>query len=153
MMYRRIVKSVVFTAVAAFVAVPTSGDVIRQRETYEDRQGSFHIRLMNEAPPQARRERRMARAHRDDVWIRGYWDVQDDQWSWVSGRWDRPRDRGVRWVNARYEREGRAWRYEPAHWSNQRLVESDDYRRWRDDRRSDRDRRRDDRDRNRDRRN
>jgi hypothetical protein len=54
-------------------------------------------------------------------------------------------------VRARYVREGRAWRYEPGHWSNQRVIEGEDYRRWKEENRGDRgrhrgrDRERDDR--------
>jgi hypothetical protein len=46
-------------------------------------------------------------------------------------------------VSARYAREGRAWRYEPAHWSNQEMREGDDYRRWKHDRNNDGDNDRD----------
>jgi hypothetical protein len=40
-------------------------------------------------------------------------------------------------------REGRAYRYEPGHWSNQRLIEGDDYRNFRDENRRHRGRNRD----------
>jgi hypothetical protein len=100
--------------------------------------GPLHIRIATDAPPRVRHERRTARPHRNAVWINGYWDRQDDRWAWVSGRWEQPSDRRARWINARYRREGSAWRYEPAHWSHQQLVEGEDYQRWRNEHRSDR---------------
>jgi len=124
----------VLTSLAALVAIPAVAQVRADV-------GPLHIRIATDAPPRVRYERRAARPHREDVWIRGYWDRQDDQWAWVSGRWERPSDRRHRWINARYRREGRAWRYEPAHWSNQQVIEGEDYQRWRNEHRSDRGRR------------
>src|SRR5438105_5059333 len=99
----------------------------------------LEVRVAHQAPPPLRYERVSSRPYRDAVWVPGSWDWQGDQWVWVSGRWDRPEQRGARWVNARYQRDGDGWRYEPAHWSTQRVVEGDDYRRWRDEHRRDRD--------------
>ncbi|HEY6555225.1 MAG TPA: hypothetical protein VI669_17845, partial [Vicinamibacteria bacterium] len=133
-MYRRVLKSVLLTSFAVLVALPVSAQMIRADL------GPLRIRIATDAPPRARYERRTVRPYRDAVWINGYWDRQDDQWAWLSGRWERPTNRRDRWVRARYIREGNAWRYEPARWSHQQLVEGDDYREWRDRRRSDRDR-------------
>jgi hypothetical protein len=133
-MFRRVLKSIVLTGLGVVIAIPAFAQIRAEI-------GPLHIRIANDAPPRARSERRQARPDRDAVWIRGYWDRQDDRWEWVAGRWERPNDRRDRWINARYAREGRAWRYEPAHWSHQRLVEGEDYQRWRHEHRSDRDRR------------
>jgi hypothetical protein len=133
-MYNRILKSLVLTSFAVLTALPAFAQVRADV-------GPLHIRIANEAPPRSRYERRAPRPNRDSVWIRGYWDRQGDQWGWVSGRWEQPRDRRAHWVNARYAREGRAWRYEPAHWSHEQLVEGDDYRQWRSEHNSNRDRR------------
>jgi len=130
-MYRSVFKSVVLTAFAALAAMPAAAQVRADV-------GPLHIRIATDAPPRARYERRAVRPSRDSVWIRGYWDRQDDRWAWVDGRWERPSDRRHRWINARYQREGRAWRYEPAHWSNQQMVEGEDYQRWRNENRSNR---------------
>ena len=140
-MYKRVLKSVVLTALAALVAIPALAQIRADL-------GPLHIRIATDRPPQGRYERQPPRPHRNAVWIKGYWHRQDNRWEWMSGRWDQP-NRGARWINARYTREGCpwyrqrncAWRYEPAHWSNQRLVEGDDYQRWRSERRSGRDRR------------
>lgn len=113
----------------------------------------LEIRISNEAPPRIRRERTPVRPDREHVYIKGHWDWQGDQWVWVSGRWERPSSRSNRWIAARYVRDGRAWRYEPGHWSDQRVIEGDDYRRWKEENHRGRGRGRDrdhDRDRDRD---
>ncbi len=112
---------------------------------------SVEIRIGRTAPPRLRHERRPPRPGRDFVWLAGAWDWQGDGWVWVPGRWDRPAYRHAKWIAPRYRRDGAAWVFEPGHWSGQRLVEGDEYRRWRSEH-GDRDRdRHHDRDRDRDR--
>jgi hypothetical protein len=105
----------------------------------------LEIRIGHRAPPKLRSEVRPHRPSRDFLWIPGFWHWQGNDWDWVPGRWDRPNAHGVRWVKARYVREGGSYRYEPGHWSNQRLIEGDDYRRWKDERHQNRDQRHDQR--------
>lgn len=133
-MHKSILKPLLLGALAVLTAAPAMAQIRAEL-------GQLHIRIATDAPPRARYERRPPRPHRDAVWIRGYWDRQDDRWGWVSGRWEQRRDRHARWINARYRREGRVWRYEPAHWSDQRLLEGEDYQRWRQEQRSGRGRR------------
>ena len=147
---KNIYKSIAATAFVVLTAFPAAAQL-------EVRTGiqlpGVEIRVGRRAPPRLLNERRPQRPGRDFLWIRGSWDWQNEDWAWVPGRWDRPGDRGTRWVQARYVRQGPAWRYEPAHWSNQSLVEGEDYRRFRDENDRDRDHRRDhrrDRDRDRD---
>lgn len=92
--------------------------------------GAVQIRIAPDAPPPLRREIRLPRPDRSQVWIQGYWDRRDDQWAWSPGRWERPDQRGSSWVRPQYRREDGAYRYEPGHWSHQKVVEGDDYRRW-----------------------
>ena len=80
----------------------------------------------------------MARPSRDAVWIRGFWDWQGDNWVWIPGRWTVPEERHARWIGPRYRREYGGYRYEPGHWSNQRVIEGEDYRRWREEHRRER---------------
>jgi hypothetical protein len=133
-MHNRVLKSIILTSFAVLAAIPASAQVRADL-------GPLHIRIATDAPPRPRYERRPPRPYGDVVWINGYWDWEGDQWVWMSGRWERPIDRRHRWIKPRYLREGRVWRYEPAHWSNERLVEGEDYQRWRNDHRSDYDRR------------
>ena len=130
-MYRTVSKSLLLTASALLLTLPASAQVRVDL-------GPVHIRIANEAPPRPQVERRMARPDRDSVWIAGYWDRQDSRWAWVAGRWERPSDRAERWVNPKYTREGNAWRYEPAHWSTQKLDEGEDYQQWKREHGSDR---------------
>jgi len=92
--------------------------------------GAVRIRIAPDAPPPLRVEARPHRPSRNHVWIGGYWDRQDDRWAWAPGRWEEPGQRGSSWVKAQYRREGGAYRYEPGHWSHQRLEEGEDYTRW-----------------------
>jgi hypothetical protein len=91
---------------------------------------SVHIRVAPDAPPPPRHEVRGERPSPNHVWIGGAWDRQDDRWAWAPGRWEEPSQRGSSWVKPRYQREGGAYRYEPGHWSHQKLEEGEDYTRW-----------------------
>jgi hypothetical protein len=97
--------------------------------------GAVHIRIAPEPPPRPQVERRTARppGHRH-MWIEGYWDRQDNQWAWVPGHWEEPGQPGSHWIRPRYRREGGAYRYEPGRWSNQRMLEGEDYTEWRQQR-------------------
>ena len=127
-MYQRALKSIVLVALTSMPAAA---------QVHADL-GPFHIRIATDAPPPIRYERQPQRSSRDDVWIRGYWDIQGDQWAWTGGRWDRPTGPRITWISPRYVREGCpwyrrrdcAWRYEPGHWSNQQIIEGDDYQEW-----------------------
>ena len=115
----------VATLAIAFTSLPASAQV-----RVEIPMPGLEIRVGHTAPPRMRSETRPPRPGKDYVWAGGSWDWRGNSWAWAPGRWDRPGDHGSRWVKARYVREGNAWRHEPGHWSNQRLVEGDDYRRW-----------------------
>ena len=91
--------------------------------------GPFDVRFAPDAPPPMRREYRTARPEPGYIWIGGYWDLDGDRWAWRRGRWDRPESRDVRWIRPVYRGEGGGYRYEPGHYSNQRVVEGEDYRR------------------------
>ena len=93
----------------------------------------LEIRVGHSAPPPVRYEHRASCPGPGYVWLGGAWDWQGNDWAWMPGRWDRPVAHDVQWTHARYHREHDAWRYEPAHWSNQHLHEGDEYRQWRSD--------------------
>jgi WXXGXW repeat (2 copies) len=92
--------------------------------------GPLRIRIAPEAPPPPRVERRPSRPSRNHVWIGGYWDRQGERWDWAPGRWERPEQRGSQWIKPRYQQEGGAYRYDPGHWSHQKVEEGEDYSRW-----------------------
>jgi hypothetical protein len=114
------VAFVLFSSVPAFSQVRIGIDF-----------GAVQIRIAPEPPPRPRVERITVRPSRRHVWIRGYWDRQGDQWIWASGRWEEPNHPGSRWIRPQYRHEGGAYRYEPGRWSNQRMVEGEDYSEWR----------------------
>ena len=129
-MNTRMLKSALLLSFGALFASPASAQDVAIRADL----GPLHIRVLPEAPPPIRYERRPPRPQRGYIWVGGYWDRRGDRWDWVDGRWEAPR-RGVYWVAPRYQRYDREWRYDPGHWSNERLVESDEYRNWRERRR------------------
>jgi hypothetical protein len=92
--------------------------------------GAVQIRIAPDAPPPLRREVRSARPGGSYVWIAGYWDREGDRWAWSPGRWEEPSQRGASWVKPQYQKERGAYRYEPGHWSHQKMVEGEDYTRW-----------------------
>jgi hypothetical protein len=134
-MFKRAFNSMMLSSFAVLLAIPAAAQVRADL-------GPIHIRIVSDAPPRARHERRAARPHRDAVWIKGAWDRQDDRWVWVSGRWEQPTRSRARWINATYSREGCSWfsrrncrwRYVPGHWSYQQVREGEDYRQWRNER-------------------
>jgi len=92
--------------------------------------GAVSIRMASDGPPPNRVERRTARPSRNHQWIDGYWDRQEDRWAWAPGRWEEPGQSGSNWVKPQYRKEGGGTRYEPGHWSHQKMVEGEDYSRW-----------------------
>ena len=90
----------------------------------------LEIHVAHNAPPRTRSEYRPSRPGRDYLWVRGFWHWHASGWDWVPGRWDRPDTHGAKWVKTRYVRQGAAYVYQPGHWSNQHLIEGDDYRSW-----------------------
>ena len=79
--------------------------------------------VVDVAPPAVRVERAVARPGPSYVWARGYWDWDGDSWMWVPGRWAVAPVARATWVPARYVRVSNGYRYVPAHWSSQRVVE------------------------------
>lgn len=127
-MLKIIGKSVAVMAFAALTSLPAAGQVDLR---FGIPLPELEIRVGQSAPPRMRSEHKPPRPGRDYMWLKGSWGWQSNDWAWMPGRWERPHQHGAWWVQARYVREGRAWRYEPAHWSTQRVIEGEDYRRWR----------------------
>ena len=125
-MFKRVLKSLAPVALLAFVSLPAAA---------QPGPPNLEIRIARSAPPRVRYERRPVRPDRDSIWAKGYWHWEGSRWGWVSGRWDRASNPRSRWIAPRYQREGSVWRYEPPHWSNARVVEGDEYRRWREEHR------------------
>jgi hypothetical protein len=130
-MFKRIVRSVSLPALAAVVSAPLFAQ-LPPPPPMPPLPG-LEIRIGRQAPPRIRRERRAVRPSRDAVWVAGFWDWQGDSWVWIPGRWVVPEARRARWIAPRYVRIAGGWRYIPGHWSNQRVIEGEDYRRWREE--------------------
>jgi hypothetical protein len=115
------VRAMVLASLVVVVAVPALAQVSAQ---------DLHVRMTAEPPPAVKSEPKTARTQKDAQWLKGYWDRQEQEWAWVSGRWEQPTDRHAWWVPATYTKQGAGWRYAPAHWSNQNLIQGEDYRQW-----------------------
>lgn len=100
--------------------------------------GPLEVRIAPDAPPPPRHEFRTPPPSRDYIWIAGYWDRDGERWAWREGHWERPQRRDARWIAPVYRREGPGYRYEPGHWDNQKVVEGEDYHRWKHDHGQDR---------------
>ena len=125
-MQKRLARLVIPVVLAMFSCAPAFSQIRIGVEL-----GPVHIRIAPEPPPPMRMERRMERPGPRYMWIPGYWDRQGDRWEWLSGRWEEPNQRGSRWIRPQYRQDGGAYRYEPGRWSNQRMVEGEDYTEWR----------------------
>lgn len=149
-MFRQMLR---FTAAGTFIVLTSLPASAQPQVRIDIPLPGLEIRVGHRAPPPLQREYRPSRPSRDHVWIPGSWDWQRNDWVWIQGRWDRPSEGHASWIKARYVREGPGWRYEPGHWSNQRVIEGEEYRRWKDESRRGRghdDDHRRDRDRDRD---
>jgi hypothetical protein len=124
-MQKSLARLVIPAVLAAFSCLPAFSQVRMGVDV-----GPLRIRIAPEGPPPLRMERRSPRPSRNHVWIGGYWDRQGDRWDWAPGRWEEPAQRGSRWIKPQYRKEKGAYRYDPGHWSHQRLEEGEDYSRW-----------------------
>lgn len=88
----------------------------------------LEVRITTGGPPAVRHEHQGPRPGRDYVWVAGFWHSDGGRWEWVPGRWERPVARDAHWIAPRYIRAERGYIYEPGHWSNQRVIVSDDIR-------------------------
>lgn len=119
-MLKRILMSLAPFALLALAAAPAAAQPGPNLE----------IRVARSAPPRLRVERIPVRPDRGSVWAKGYWHWEGSRWDWVGGRWNRSETAGSRWIAPRYRHEGSIWRYEPPHWSHERVIEGDEYKNW-----------------------
>jgi hypothetical protein len=86
--------------------------------------GSVRALLVPTQPPGPRREVVVseARPSPDFERIGGVWHWRGGTWVWLSPRWQRRPDRGVRWIPPEYSRLDGRWCYVPGHWSSQSVI-------------------------------
>ena len=126
-MLKRVFTSIATMTFVGLTSLPAAAQVSVQ---FNVPLPGLEIHVANNAPPALRHEHKPSRPGSDYLWVQGFWHWHGSGWDWVPGRWDRPDVHGVRWVKTRYVREGGSYVYQPGHWSNQRLVEGDDYQSW-----------------------
>ena len=124
-MNRNIFKLLLPLALVVLAATPAAAQV-RVGVNF----GPLEVRMISDAPPPMRYERRTLSPGDGYIWVGGNWDRDGDRWAWREGRWDQPPQRGARWIQPRNRRDGRDFRHEPGHWSNERVSEGDSYHEW-----------------------
>jgi hypothetical protein len=83
----------------------------------------LRVRVFDTPPPTSRHEVRPERPSPQHVWQKGHYHRDDKDWTWNEGRWEQPPAPKVRWVEPRYRKDHGKTRYEPAHWSNEKIID------------------------------
>ncbi len=135
-MLRSVFKSIATMTFVGLTSLPAAAQVNVQVNVPLP---GLEIHVAHQAPPRYRSEQKPSRPGRDYLWVGGFWHWHGSGWDWVPGRWDRPDAHGARWMKAQYTHEGSVYVYHPGHWSNQQLIEGDDYRQWKGENHSNKD--------------
>ena len=88
--------------------------VVQQQPQYVEPQPQYVI--VQEAPPPMMVERRPPPPSAGYLWIDGYWNWDNQRYSWQAGRYVVPPQADVVWVAPRYDRDARGYRYSPGQW-------------------------------------
>ena len=132
-MYQRILRTVTAAALAGLMSAPLLAQFPPPPPLPPPPHlPNLEIHLAFHAPPPPRVEHQLHRPGDSYFWVQGNWDWQGGRWAWVPGRWERLHAHHARWIAPVYVREHDGWRYTPGHWSNQHVVESKDYRHWKE---------------------
>jgi hypothetical protein len=86
------------------------------------------VRIAVGKPPALRHEHRGPSPGHGYVWVSGFWHWDGGRYDWVPGRWELPAAPSAYWIAPRYPHVSGSYIYEPGHWSNQRVVVSDEVR-------------------------
>jgi WXXGXW repeat (2 copies) len=108
-------SAILMIAGAALIALSLSTSACLVRAAGYDDGTSFEVGF---EPPPLRDEVVVERPSGEHVWIGGHWDWDRSRhdYSWVSGRWERPPHARARWVAPHYEKRGRKSYYVSGHW-------------------------------------
>ena len=72
--------------------------------------------VVMQAPPAAQQEVPTTRPSPSHVWVAGYWTWRNNQYQWMSGRWEMPPRSGAVWIPPRWQPEGSSWRFYEGYW-------------------------------------
>jgi hypothetical protein len=75
------------------------------------------IEFVAAEPPRERVEQVPDSPGKEDVWMKGSWARNGDDYRWVSGRWERPAAGFHEWVPGRWDHESRGWYFVEGHWA------------------------------------
>ena len=91
--------------------------VQQQQPIYVEQEPQYVI--VQEAPPPVRVERRPSPPSSASIWIDGYWNWDNQRYSWQAGRYESPPQANVVWIAPSYVRDVKGYRYTPGRWGNQ----------------------------------
>ena len=87
-----------------------------EQPVYVEQQPQYVI--VQQAPPPLIVERRPAPPSGRYVWVDGYWNWDNQRYTWQTGRYVAPQQPAVIWIAPHYESNGHEGRYIPGHWTS-----------------------------------
>ena len=126
----KVLKTIMWTSMSAAVLGVCGCDVyvndpprterayVQQQPVYVEQEPQYII--VQQAPPPVIVERRPVAPSGAYVWIDGYWNWDNQRYSWQVGRYVVPPQQDVVWVAPRYDRDTSGHHYYTAgHWRKQ----------------------------------
>jgi len=52
------------------------------------------------------------------VWTPGYWEWDEDHWTWIYGQWLQPPNDGDKWVGGYWEKRPEGWFWKKGRWKS-----------------------------------
>jgi hypothetical protein len=74
------------------------------------------VAVIRTQPPGTRVEIRPVSPYPDAVWIDGYWQMQHNDWVWITGRWERKPRPDAYWESGSWIETRGGWKWKPGHW-------------------------------------
>jgi hypothetical protein len=74
---------------------------------------------VQQAPPAIIVERRPAAPSAAHIWVDGYWNWENQRYTWQAGSYQLPPQPDVIWVAPRYENDAKGYRFTPGQWKKQ----------------------------------
>jgi len=90
----------------------------KEKEVRHEYENDVDVVYVAKPPPPLIVENRYACPSEQYVWVNGYWYWSGHKYVWRKGRWVRPPRHGEYWIEPRYEKHKRGYRYVPGHWDN-----------------------------------
>lgn len=73
--------------------------------------------VVTQAPPAPQTELILAQPSSSHSWVAGYWTWRNNQYQWMSGRWEVPPFANAKWMAPRWQTESGAYRFYEGYWN------------------------------------